>query len=70
MDTSKPDPVPAEILADLEAVCKQIPAGGVTDPELLRRVRERSEKARAEVLRRHGVLDVAADLIREARDEE
>jgi hypothetical protein len=68
MDTSHV--IPPDILADLEEVCRQAASGGVRDPELLRRIQERSAKAREEILRKHGVLNVAVDLIREIRDEE
>ncbi len=57
-------------MADLEEVARQAAAGGVRDPELLRRVTERAEKARQEILQKHGVLNIAVDLIREGRDEE
>jgi hypothetical protein len=57
-------------MADLEEVCRQAATGGVRDPELTRRIQERSEKARQELLERHGVLNIAVDLIRETRDEE
>jgi hypothetical protein len=62
--------IPPDILADLEEVCRQAAAGGVRDPELLRRVAERSQLAREEVLQQHGVLEIAASLVREIRDEE
>jgi hypothetical protein len=48
---------------------RQAAAGGVKDPELLRRIAERSEQVRQEILRKHGLLDVAVDLVREAREE-
>jgi hypothetical protein len=41
----------------------------VTDPELIRRVQERAEKVRREIVEKHGVVEWAVDLIREARDE-
>jgi hypothetical protein len=62
--------IPPDILADLEEVAIQAASGGVRDPELLRRVGERAEKARQEILNKHGVLNIAVDLIREGRDEE
>jgi hypothetical protein len=37
------------------------------NPEVSRRVRERAERIRNEVLQTHGVLNVAVDLIREGR---
>ncbi len=57
--------------ADLREVCRLIAEGKrVTDPELLRRIRQRSEQATREVFERHGILNIAVDLIREGRDEE
>lgn len=71
MATTKTDSViPPEIMADLEEVARQAASGGVRDLELLRRVAERAEKVRQEILDKHGVLNVAVDLIRETRDEE
>lgn len=61
--------VPPDIMADLEEVCRHVTTGGVRDPELIRRIQERSEEARRELLERHGVLNIAVDLIREIRDE-
>jgi hypothetical protein len=57
--------------SDLEEVCRLISAGKrVTDPDLLRRIQQRSEQATREVFERHGILNIAVDLIREGRDEE
>jgi hypothetical protein len=57
--------------SDLEAVCRLIAAGKkVTDPDLLKRIRQRSEQVTRAVFERHGILNIAADLIREGRDEE
>ncbi|MGZ6075261.1 MAG: hypothetical protein ACXWOA_15500 [Isosphaeraceae bacterium] len=56
---------------DLEEVCRLIAEGKkVTNPGLLKRIQERSEQATREVFEKHGLLDVAVDLIREGRDEE
>jgi hypothetical protein len=56
---------------DLEEVCRLIAEGKkVTDPDLLKRIQERSEQATHEVFEKLGLLDVAVDLIREGRDEE
>jgi hypothetical protein len=41
----------------------------VTDPELLRRIRQRSDALRREMLRTQGLTDIAIDLVRESRDE-
>jgi hypothetical protein len=40
----------------------------VTDPELIRRIRERSEAARKAVFERNGVLDIAVPYVRALRD--
>lgn len=56
--------------ADADEVIRIACAGKrVTDPELLSRIRERGEQARQTMLEKHGVTDVAVELIRAARDE-
>jgi hypothetical protein len=42
----------------------------VTDPQLLCRIRERSDALRREMLRSQGLTNIAVDLVREIRDEE
>ena len=54
-----------DVIADLEEVIRMIPSGGVRDPELLRRIQERSAKIRATL----PTTDIAVQLIRETRDE-
>jgi len=49
---------------DLEAICKAIADGKKVDPEIARRVRERSES-----LRRKFDYELSVDLVRSARDE-
>jgi hypothetical protein len=62
-------PIPPEAMADLAEVCRLVASGQrVTDPELLKRIRERSEKATREIFERHGLLDIAVPYIRELRD--
>jgi len=57
--------------ADMEEVCRLVSEGKrVTDPDLRRRIFERSDAIRREMLARNGLTNVAVDLIREARDEE
>lgn len=60
--------VPPEVMADLEEAARQAAAGGVRDPELVRRVRERADKARRETLAKLGVQDIGVSIIREMRD--
>lgn len=68
IEKNEPGAIPPDILADMREVMRQAAVGGVKDPELLRRIAERSEKVRQEILRKHGVLDVAVDLVRETRE--
>jgi hypothetical protein len=67
---NEPEPViPPDAQADLEVVCRIVAAGRrVTDPELLGRVRERSEKAAREIFERNGLLDIAVPYVRGLRD--
>ncbi len=62
--------LPPEIVADLEEVCRQAASGGVPDPELLQRVRERSARVQEELRQKYGEMNVAVDLLREIRDQE
>ena len=70
MTTPFESPIPPDVMADLQAVMDAVAAGKPVDPEVARRVRARSEKAQQEVLAKHGILNIAVDLIREGRDEE
>lgn len=54
--------------SDLEAVLAAIADKRSVDPEIAKRVRERSEALSAEIRRKHGTLNVAVDLVREVRD--
>jgi hypothetical protein len=66
-----PSAIPADEMADMEEVCRLIAEGKrVTDPALRKRIYERSEQVRRAMLERHGMTNIAVDLIREARDEE
>ena len=58
----------SDVLADLKEVARQAISGGVRDLELLRRVQERAEQARKEVLKKFGVQEIGVDIIREMRD--
>ena len=55
--------------ADHEEIARAAAERRPVDPEVSKRVRERAEKIREEILRTHGVLNVAVDLIREVREE-
>jgi hypothetical protein len=63
--------IPPDEKADMEEVWRLICEGKrVTDPALRRRIDERAERVRRESFEKHGLTNIAVDLIREARDEE
>ncbi len=69
MATVEHSPVTQE-QEDREEVTRLVSQGRrVTDPELRRRITERGDAARRVMLERHGVRDIAVELLREARDE-
>jgi hypothetical protein len=69
METKKTDTViPVDLLADLEAICRQAAGGGPKDAELVRRIQERSKKAREKILKKFGVQEIGVQIIREMRD--
>jgi hypothetical protein len=57
------------LLSDLEAVCRSLAEGRPVDPELQQKAVETSNQVREELRRKHGLLDVAVDLVRDAREE-
>jgi hypothetical protein len=57
-----------QLQADREEIHRAGREGRRPDPEVSKRVRERAEKARQEMLRERGLLNIAVDLIRETRD--
>jgi hypothetical protein len=59
---------PTATLTDLEYAIQLIMMGK-KDPEFTARVQAETEKVTEEIRRRHGVVNIAVDLIREARDE-
>lgn len=69
MPTIETSSLPADTLADIQAVADAAAAGRPVDPEVARRVRERSEKVQEELLKRFGVREIAVDLIRQGREE-
>jgi hypothetical protein len=61
-DTATPE-------ADAQAVLDHVVAGTSIDPELAKRVRERAEAIRRQILATHGMQDIGVELIRELRGE-
>jgi hypothetical protein len=59
---------PSTTMSDLEYAIHLIMTGK-KDPEFAARVQAETEKITEDIQRKHGVLNIAVDLIREARDE-
>ena len=56
--------------ADISEVARLLSEGNsVTDPELLSRIRERTDALRREMLRTQGLTRITVKLVREIRDE-
>ena len=69
VSTAKRTPViPPELMAELQERAEQA-ARGIVDPEARRIARERMDRMREEFRRRHGEVNLAVELIREARDD-
>jgi hypothetical protein len=64
------DVIPPELEADTEAVIAKLMTGKQLDPETYQRIRARSEKITEEVRKKHGILNIAVDLIRDCRESE
>ena len=60
--------IPPELMAELQERAEQA-ARGIVDPEARRTARERMDRMREEFRRRHGEVNLAVELIREARDD-
>lgn len=61
--------IPPDVMADIQAVADAVASRTPVDPEIARRVAERSRKVQEELTRTHGVREIAVDLIRQGRDE-
>jgi hypothetical protein len=60
--------IPLEVMRDALLVAERVAAGQPVPPEVVRRVRERADRIRREVLEKHGILDIGVPAIRELRD--
>jgi predicted thioredoxin/glutaredoxin len=61
--------IPANVMADAQAVADALAAKRPVDPEVAQRVRERGAKITEELRQKYGERNIAVDLIREIRDE-
>lgn len=59
-----------DLMADTQAIIEHLTTGKPLDPETYHRIRERGEHLTEEIRQKHGVIDMAVDLIREGREEE
>ena len=69
MTTTETTTIPADIMADGQLVAECVANGKPIPVEVARRVSERAERIRKEVLATHGVLDIGVPAIREFRGE-
>lgn len=68
METLAADPITPTLRAEFEDAVRRATLG-VRDPEAMRRACERMDRAREEIRREHGVLDIGVPAIRELRGE-
>lgn len=69
MDNDHDNSIPPDIRADAQAVADCVAKGQRVPQELARRVRERAERIRQEIFKKHGVQDIGVPAIRELRGE-
>jgi hypothetical protein len=60
--------IPPDLMAEMRERAERA-AQGVIDPEARMKARERMDRLREEFRRRHGEVNLAVELIREARDD-
>ena len=68
IDTVPADVIPADLLADSEAVIESVMLGKPLDPAIALRVRERGARITEEIRRKHGLLNIGTPAIRELGD--
>lgn len=60
--------IPLHLKEDTDAILAFL-AGQPLDPNIARRIRERGDRIREQILREHGVVEIGVSAIRELRDE-
>jgi hypothetical protein len=63
-----PSTIPPEVMAELQHRAERA-SRRIVDPEARMKARERMDRMREEFRRRHGEVNLAVELIREARDD-
>jgi hypothetical protein len=70
MDTAESTAsLPPDIQADADALIQHLTSGKPLDPAVARRIRERGDRIREEILQKHGLQDIGVPAIRELRGE-
>lgn len=69
MTTERTTPVDSVEIADSQAVLEHLLHKTPLDPEVYRRVRERAARVTNELKKKYGTVDIAVQLVREAREE-
>lgn len=54
---------------DAEAILERALHGKPLDPNVYQRIREEGAKITEEIRKKHGILNIAVDLVREIRDQ-
>ena len=67
IQTNEPS-IPLEVLAELQEAADRA-ARGICDPQIARQARERMDRQREQIRRKHGLLDLAVPAIRALREE-
>ena len=62
------DVIPADLAADTQAIIDKLMSGKPLDPSTYARIRERADRVRDDVFRKHGLLDIGVPAIRALRD--
>jgi hypothetical protein len=60
--------IPPDLAADAQAIIDRLMSGKPLDPEVARRARQRGDRIREDIFRRHGLQDIGVPGIRELRD--
>jgi hypothetical protein len=63
------DAIPADVRADAAIVVECLVAGRPVPPDVVKRIRARSERITQEVFEKYGLLDIGVPAIRELRGE-
>lgn len=63
------DTVQNDVMDDMQAVADAVAARTPVDPQVVARVRERSRQVQEDLVKQHGIREIAVDLIRSVRDE-